>query len=109
MTAHSRDNKGLRARRFQQVQERGYDGLEIGDAAAADGHGDAGAAREARDRVDLGAHGAGDVGEVAMRADDHQLLLPMIIPTFGKEGSPGIKVGLEGSGYGFGNPVVIPA
>jgi branched-chain amino acid transport system substrate-binding protein len=52
---------------------------------------------------------AGDVGEVTMRADDHQLLLPMIIPTFGKEGSPGIKVGLEGSGYGFGNPVVIPA
>lgn len=51
----------------------------------------------------------GDVGEVTMREADHQLLLPMIIPTFGKEGSPGIRFGLEGSGYGFGNPVVIPA
>jgi branched-chain amino acid transport system substrate-binding protein len=52
---------------------------------------------------------AGDLGEVTMRAQDHQLLLPMIIPTFGREGSPGIRHGLEGSGYGFGNPVVVPA
>lgn len=52
---------------------------------------------------------AAEVGTVTMRADDHQLLLPMIIPTFGKEGSPGVRFGLEGSGFGFGNPVVIPA
>jgi branched-chain amino acid transport system substrate-binding protein len=52
---------------------------------------------------------AAEVGTVTMRAEDHQLLLPMIIPTFGKEGSPGVRFGLEGSGFGFGNPVVIPA
>lgn len=52
---------------------------------------------------------AGEMGSVTMRADDHQLLLPMIIPTFAKEGTAGVRLGLEGSGYGFGNPVVIPA
>ncbi|MBL8350772.1 MAG: branched-chain amino acid ABC transporter substrate-binding protein [Burkholderiaceae bacterium] len=52
---------------------------------------------------------AGDLGEVTMRADDHQLLLPMYIPTFAKEGAPGVRLGLEGSGFGFGNAVVIPA
>ncbi len=51
----------------------------------------------------------GDMGEVTMRKEDHQLLQPMFIPTFGKTGSKGIKVDLEGSGFGFGNPIVIPA
>lgn len=51
----------------------------------------------------------GDIGEVQMRRLDHQILMPLIIPTFGKAGSPGIRVALEGSGYGFGNPVVITA
>lgn len=51
----------------------------------------------------------GDVGEVFMRPQDHQLLQPLFVPTFAKLGSGGVKVALENSGYGFGNAVVIPA
>ena len=51
----------------------------------------------------------GDVGEVTMRKNDHQLLQPLYIPTFAKVGSGGVRVSLEGSGYGFGNALVVPA
>lgn len=52
---------------------------------------------------------AGDLGEVTMRKLDHQLLLPMYIPTFAKLGSGGVRVQLENSGYGFGNAQLVPA
>lgn len=52
---------------------------------------------------------AGDLGEVTMRAEDHQLLLPLMIPTFDKQGSGGVRHALEGSGFGFGNALVVPA
>lgn len=51
----------------------------------------------------------GDLGEVTMRKLDHQLLLPMYIPTFAKLGSGGVRVQLENSGYGFGNAQLVPA
>ena len=50
----------------------------------------------------------GDVSDALMRKDDHQLLQPMYVATFGKAGSKGIRHDLEGSGFGFGNPVQIP-
>jgi branched-chain amino acid transport system substrate-binding protein len=51
----------------------------------------------------------GDVGEVTMRKNDHQLLQPLFISTFAKVGSGGVRFSLENSGYGFGNAVVMPA
>jgi len=52
---------------------------------------------------------AGDLAPVTMRKDDHQLLLPMYIPTFAAVGTGGVRLPLEGSGFGFGNPVTVPA
>jgi len=51
----------------------------------------------------------GDLTPVTLRKQDHQLLLPMYIPTFAAVGSGGVKIPLEASGFGFGNPVTIPA
>ncbi len=51
----------------------------------------------------------GDVGAATMRKADHQLLQPLFIGTFGKVGSPGIRLPLEDSGFGFGNAVVVSA
>lgn len=51
----------------------------------------------------------GDIADVTMRKDDHQLLQPLFVMTFGKKGSKSIRYDLEGSGYGFGNPITIAA
>ena len=40
-------------------------------------------------------------GEVAMRADNHQILQPMYISTFTKAGSSGVKYDMERTGLGF--------
>ncbi len=51
----------------------------------------------------------GDMGEVTMRKQDHQLLQPLLVSTFGKVGQPGIRLPIENSGYAFGNAVIVPA
>ena len=42
----------------------------------------------------------GDTGEVWMRADDHQLIMPEYIATFTKAGGA-VKYDAEGTGYGW--------
>lgn len=37
----------------------------------------------------------------AMRAADHQFQQPLLVALMGKQGSPGVKFDVEGSGYGF--------
>lgn len=37
----------------------------------------------------------------AMRAQDHQFQQPLLVALMGKQGSPGVKFDVEGSGYGF--------
>ena len=36
-----------------------------------------------------------------MRAQDHQFQQPLLVALMGKQGSPGVKFDVEGSGYGF--------
>ncbi len=51
----------------------------------------------------------GDFAEVTMRKDDHQIQSPMVVATFAKLGTNGVKASLEGSGYGFGSAQIVPA
>jgi branched-chain amino acid transport system substrate-binding protein len=37
----------------------------------------------------------------AMRPADHQFQQPLLVALMGKQGSPGVKFDVEGSGYGF--------
>jgi branched-chain amino acid transport system substrate-binding protein len=37
----------------------------------------------------------------AMRADDHQFQQPLVVGVMDKQGTPGVKFDVEGSGYGF--------
>ena len=37
----------------------------------------------------------------AMRAADHQFQQPLAVALMGKQGTPGVKFDVEGSGYGF--------
>jgi branched-chain amino acid transport system substrate-binding protein len=36
-----------------------------------------------------------------MRAADHQLQQPLVVAVMDKQGTPGVKFDVEGSGYGF--------
>ena len=36
-----------------------------------------------------------------MRAADHQFQQPLLVAVMGKQGAPGVKFDVEGSGYGF--------
>ncbi len=44
-----------------------------------------------------------------MRASDHQFQQPLLVALMGKQGSPGVKFDVEGSGYGFRVIKTIPA
>jgi branched-chain amino acid transport system substrate-binding protein len=44
---------------------------------------------------------AGPIGEVWMRADDHQIIAPMYLATFTKAGRPPVRHDAEGTGYGW--------
>jgi len=44
-----------------------------------------------------------------MRKEDHQLIQPMYISMLEKEGSPGVRRDVEGTGLGFKTIVAIPA
>jgi len=41
------------------------------------------------------------LGDVWMRADDHQLLAPLYVSVLDRAGSPGAALDVEGSGFGF--------
>jgi branched-chain amino acid transport system substrate-binding protein len=36
-----------------------------------------------------------------MRADDHQFQQPLVVGLMDRQGTPGVKFDVEGSGYGF--------
>ena len=46
------------------------------------------------------------VGEVDMRKTDHQLLAPLFLGIWAKQGSPGVKHDAENTGYGFRSEAV---
>ena len=41
------------------------------------------------------------VGETSMRADDHQIMVPLYLATFTKAGASGVKYAAENTGYGW--------
>jgi len=41
------------------------------------------------------------LGAVSMRATDHQLIGPLIVSVMDRQGAPGVRYDVEGSGYGF--------
>jgi branched-chain amino acid transport system substrate-binding protein len=45
----------------------------------------------------------------AMRAADHQFQQPLVVGVMERQGSPGVKFDVEGSGYGFRVVKTIPA
>jgi branched-chain amino acid transport system substrate-binding protein len=49
------------------------------------------------------------LGTVTMRAADHQLIGPLVVSVMEKQGSPGVRFDVEGSGYGFRSELAIPA
>lgn len=51
----------------------------------------------------------GNMGQVTLRRDDHQLQLPMVIARMTKAGSPRAKNDVEGSGLGFETKVLLAA
>lgn len=55
------------------------------------------------------AHG-NPLGAVTMRAADHQLIGPLVVSVMQRQGTPGVRFDVEGSGYGFlSQTVVTPA
>ncbi len=49
------------------------------------------------------------LGTVTMRAADHQLIGPLVVSVLDKQGAPGVRFDVEGSGYGFRSERAIPA
>lgn len=47
------------------------------------------------------------LGSVTMRATDHQLIGPLVVSVMDKQGSPGVRFDVEGSGYGFRSRLVV--
>jgi branched-chain amino acid transport system substrate-binding protein len=43
----------------------------------------------------------GGVHTASMRADDHQLLQPLVVSQMARAGTPGVPHDVEGSGFGF--------
>jgi branched-chain amino acid transport system substrate-binding protein len=52
---------------------------------------------------------AGPSGDSWMRAEDHQMIVPISILRFTKAGQPGVKYDEEGTGYGWKTEVLIEA
>ena len=47
------------------------------------------------------------LGSVTMRATDHQLIGPLVVSVMDKQGSPGVRYDVEGSGYGFRSQLTV--
>jgi branched-chain amino acid transport system substrate-binding protein len=52
---------------------------------------------------------AGPSGNSWMRAEDHQMIVPIYIMKFTKAGQPGVKYDEEGTGYGWKTETLIAA
>ena len=62
---------------------------------------DASAVARALEGLRLDASTLGGVHEGVMRADDHQFQQPLFVSQMDKQGAPGVRHDVEGSGYGF--------
>jgi len=51
----------------------------------------------------------GGVGEVRMRADDHQIIMPLYVSSFVKAGTAEVKYDADDTGYGWQTDVRIEA
>jgi branched-chain amino acid transport system substrate-binding protein len=51
----------------------------------------------------------GPTGDSWMRAEDHQMMVPVYVLTFAKAGQPGVKHDAEGTGYGWKTDGLIDA
>jgi branched-chain amino acid transport system substrate-binding protein len=51
----------------------------------------------------------GPTGDSWMRAEDHQMIVPLYLMTFAKAGQPEVKHDAEGTGYGWKTDVLIEA
>jgi branched-chain amino acid transport system substrate-binding protein len=69
------------------------------------GHAEAGAVATALEQVSVTF--AGQTG--TMRAADHQFQQPLVVGVMDRQGAPGVKFDVEGSGYGFRVVRQIPA
>jgi branched-chain amino acid transport system substrate-binding protein len=54
-----------------------------------------------------GAHYAGPTGDSWMRAEDHQIIAPTYVLSFAKQGQPGVKHDVDGTGYGWKTEALI--
>lgn len=52
---------------------------------------------------------SGPSGESWMRAEDHQIMVPMYIMSFAKAGTPGVKHDAENTGYGWKTDALVQA
>lgn len=55
-----------------------------------------------------GAADGNPLGTVTLRAADHQLIGPLVVSVMQKQGAPGVRYDVEGSGYGFRSELAIP-
>jgi len=56
-----------------------------------------------------GMHFAGPTGDSWLRAEDHQMIGPMLVMSFVKAGTPGARHDVEGTGYGWKTEAVMDA
>ena len=59
--------------------------------------------------MSFGAAQGNPLGDVAMRATDHQLIGPLVVSVMDRQGAPGVRYDVEGSGYGFRSRLVVAA
>jgi branched-chain amino acid transport system substrate-binding protein len=56
-----------------------------------------------------GAHFSGPTGDSWIRAEDHQIIAPTYVLSFAKQGQPGVKHDVDGTGYGWKTEALIEA
>jgi branched-chain amino acid transport system substrate-binding protein len=57
--------------------------------------------------LSYGAADGNPLGSAVMRADDHQLIGPLVVSVMQRQGSPGVPFDVEGSGFGFRSELAI--
>jgi len=76
-------------------------------AIEAAGTDDALAVARALSGMSFSAADGNPLGGVTMRAADHQLIGPLVVSVMDKQGSPGVRYDVEGSGYGFRSTLAV--
>ena len=76
-------------------------------AIEAAGSDDALAVARALSGMSFNAAQGNPLGSVTMRATDHQLIGPLVVSVMDKQGSPGVRYDVEGSGYGFRSQLTV--